>query len=62
MTVLLERGVGRRVDEPEIGYMDEGVVERCEDASDSEDKFTWDGQHRRARSRVRSRGCIPSLT
>ena len=28
-------------DEPEIGNMDEGIVERCEDAGDAEDEFTW---------------------
>ena len=28
-------------DEPEIGDVDEGVVEGCEDAGDAEDEFTW---------------------
>lgn len=28
------------LDEPEIGDMDEGVVEGCEDSGDAEDEFT----------------------
>jgi hypothetical protein len=27
----------------EIGNMDEGIVEGCEDTGDTEDEFTWRG-------------------
>jgi hypothetical protein len=27
----------------EIGNMDEGIVEGCEDTGDTEDEFTWHG-------------------
>jgi hypothetical protein len=32
-----------RVYGPEIGNVDEGIVEGCEDTCDTEDEFTWSG-------------------
>lgn len=29
---------------PEIGNVDEGIIERCEDTGDTEDEFTWWGK------------------
>ena len=29
-----------RVDQPEIGDMDEGIIEGCEDTGNTEDEFT----------------------
>lgn len=41
MPILCKGRLLCALDEPEIGDMDEGVVEGCEDTGDAEDEFTW---------------------
>ena len=37
---LRQEPLGMSLDEPEIGDMDEGIIEGSEDTGDSEDEFT----------------------